>query len=367
MSSSRRQGFTLVELLVVIAIIGVLIALLLPAVQAAREAGRRAQCSNNLRQLGLGCHLYHDTNNELPPLNSERFAPLAVPPEITAQPGTEYTVGWSWIMLIAPFIEQRGAWETINWVERYPYMPANSVVNVQTGISAVQSLRASGLVCPTRRSSAAITGASNNNFATDVAPQYLVGGMPSDYCAVAGAMAGGTGLWFDGVLAEPSMPRIQNNNTNPPRVVQKLKSQTTLNNITDGTSNTVMIGEKCMHIGWLYQGWAEMPAAVGCVWHPAYQVRILGWTNANDPNSNYSRGLPNKLPIQNYYYTYTDQSGRTKTVETWFWSFGSEHPFVTQFAKADASVKPLRNTADPFNVLPRLGCRSDGVIVNFDE
>ena len=84
--SVRRCGFTLVELLVVIAIIGVLVALLLPAVQAAREAARRAQCVNHLKQLGLACHNYHDQNGWLP--------------------NTRHDANFTWMTMILPQVEQ---------------------------------------------------------------------------------------------------------------------------------------------------------------------------------------------------------------------------------------------------------------------
>ena len=86
-AARRRAGFTLVELLVVIAIIGVLVALLLPAVQAAREASRRASCQNNLRQLGLAVHNFHDSRNFLPPLR------------VSNNQAT-------WFVLIMPYMEQ---------------------------------------------------------------------------------------------------------------------------------------------------------------------------------------------------------------------------------------------------------------------
>src|SRR5262245_58703887 len=93
----RLRGFTLVELLVVIAIIGVLVALLLPAVQAAREAARRSQCSNNLKQLGLAAHTFNDTYQRLPPGGGLKGGGN----------GLGRTSDWgSWLVYLLPYIEQ---------------------------------------------------------------------------------------------------------------------------------------------------------------------------------------------------------------------------------------------------------------------
>ena len=98
---TRRRGFTLIELLVVIAIIAVLIALLLPTVQAAREAARRAQCVNNLKQLGLASHNYMSTNGVLPPGDMYNAGTNQVNPNtgIKANGGDVYTFGWPLIIM----------------------------------------------------------------------------------------------------------------------------------------------------------------------------------------------------------------------------------------------------------------------------
>ncbi len=99
---SAPRGFTLVELLVVIAIIGILVALLLPAVQAAREAARRMQCGNNLKQIGLALHNYHDTNRAFPPGN------------IAIWNGSMWSGwGWTWHAKLLPFMEQKPLYEAI--------------------------------------------------------------------------------------------------------------------------------------------------------------------------------------------------------------------------------------------------------------
>ena len=101
---ARTRGFTLVELLVVIAIIGILVALLLPAIQAAREAARRTQCSNNLKQIGMGLQNYHDTY--------KKFPTSIAPPD--------WSWGLSWIPRIMPYTEQTAGYEQMSWLQNHP-------------------------------------------------------------------------------------------------------------------------------------------------------------------------------------------------------------------------------------------------------
>ncbi len=108
-SRTARPGFTLIELLVVIAIIAVLIALLLPAVQAAREAARRAQCVNNLKQIGLALHNYHDAISTFPSGYIDYQNNSIYTPDLDMGPG------WGWAALALPFLEQQPLYNAINF------------------------------------------------------------------------------------------------------------------------------------------------------------------------------------------------------------------------------------------------------------
>ena len=129
---SRRRAFTLIELLVVIAIIAVLIALLLPAVQQAREAARRSQCKNNLKQIGLALHNYHDTYGRFPKANYYGFKQGGV--------GAMLPRNYTWVSMLLPYIDQSPLYNKINFS-----IPAwNQLVDNKN----LQSFRIDGFECP---------------------------------------------------------------------------------------------------------------------------------------------------------------------------------------------------------------------------
>jgi prepilin-type N-terminal cleavage/methylation domain-containing protein len=122
LASGRQRGFTLIELLVVIAIIAILIGLLVPAVQTVREAANRTQCANNLKQIGLACHLYHDQHKQLPP---DRRSAMESP---------------SWAWLILPNLEQNNLYRQWEDGQPYPGIDPGKPINAQAKTNAGEIL-----------------------------------------------------------------------------------------------------------------------------------------------------------------------------------------------------------------------------------
>jgi prepilin-type N-terminal cleavage/methylation domain-containing protein len=229
-----KKGFTLIELLVVIAIIAILIALLLPAVQQAREAARRTQCKNNMRQIGLAFHNYHDTHRRFP-------QPAVV--GITVSTGLNVRSGSSWCTMLLPYIEQSNVYALYN-SSLSPFNPANAAA-VATIIP--------GFMCPS-------VPRSNSTYTNTIpAGTVLAAGYPGTNPAL--TMTGGVLDYdtLDGVRSTFATVAYTGQPAPGDRagwgtwslVISDVPSLSSggsggnLRDITDGTSNTILVGETC--------------------------------------------------------------------------------------------------------------------------
>lgn len=294
-SIGRIRAFTLIELLVVIAIIAILIGLLLPAVQKVREAAARTKCQNNLKQLGIAMHGYHDAIGKYP-----------YPRSGGGQ--NRHT----WALLLTPYIEQANVYKIyttpITGVSQTDGMNNHTATDPQI-VTARQSI-VNVFLCPSRRGSPTLSPITTGSSVT---------GIPSDYAACSGDSN-----------AVPSTGVFQLVNSN------HLLSGLEFKNITDGTSNTLMIGEKHIQLGML-----NNPIQDGVIYSGSEQQTYYRRAGASNP-----------LAINN-------------NVAANF-QFGSWHSGVCQFVFADGSVRGLRNST-PGTTLGLLANRSDGLpIPNYD-
>ncbi len=206
MGTERRRGFTLVELLVVIAIIGILVALLLPAIQAAREAARRTQCANKLKQLGLAIHNYHDTYDSMPFL------------VVTASPLNPYVSG---LVGLLPFVEESALYDQISTTSTYGGVTYPPYGNYSGRTTAYEPFTAmiSAYLCPSDPKSGerGADGYGRNNYCFSVGDWT-----PRSW-------GGGTNMDTRGAFG--------------PRKAFNFRA------VTDGLSNTIAMSERCLGVG----------------------------------------------------------------------------------------------------------------------
>jgi len=242
----RSDGFTLIELLVVIAIIAVLVAILLPAVQQAREAARASQCRNNIKQLGVALHSYHETHSVLPPAHIGRCTTK------------HYSIAG--MAMLLPYIEQASLYNKMNFSESMTTWNSNSSVGAESGTASNPVTTGNGPLLKTLLSTLICPSDSGNPYHVNATAHYGIsptntgtGGAKTSYDFVTfGSNYHNKCEDWTGMTAPTTM-------TN--RRMFGDHSKCRLGDVKDGTSNTAAIAETTLEvangegIAWGYRGW----------------------------------------------------------------------------------------------------------------
>ncbi len=377
---TRKRAFTLVELLVVITIIGILIALLLPAVQAAREAARRMQCTNNLKQLGLGWMNHESAYGFLPSgglgYRTVEIADLGV--------GRLQMGGWTYQIL--PFIEMNTLFMLGSDGKNLDYLAANGPTTTMTN-GSIERARTplATFTCPTRRPTN-LTPAKNGSWTADngaggQTPAYKQV-THSDYASCGGDVAFAAkdpysppplGPW--GPDAKWSELKAYRDGTTPwPDVVNRYSliwtgvsfwhSAITMAQIRDGTSNTFMVGEKYVnadHYNDCLDGGDYEPIFMG---EDDDRIRTTWYAHGSDKDGDATVGVSGPWTGD-----WTDETPTADAVgprQDTNWQdprcsiFGSAHSNGFNMCMCDGSVHMINYTID-LPTYRRLGNRSDGL------
>jgi len=343
-----RQGFTLVELLVVIAIIGILVALLLPAVQAAREAARRMSCQNNMKQIGLGLHNYFDTYKRFPAAGRGANQRSRTPP--LGASGMGEMKGSNGLVSLLPFVEQQPLFDQFNHNEAFtqftgnPTPPNSFLVGdpALNGNAALSEVELSVYLCPSDNSGNRESQKRLAGWHYGPAPGFTGSKTNYDFCTDANFM------FSNWKWRETNRGGNSHGSGVPSARMFGWESGCKLADVADGSSNVIMVSEVTQWVGngqgaaWAYRGWVMMGG------DPAYaDNQQFGGINVwHQPWINPAWNSPPYTPVR----------GRARS---WWCPVGSLHPGGAQFSMADGSVQFLSQTIE-FKSLLNLARIADG-------
>jgi prepilin-type N-terminal cleavage/methylation domain-containing protein/prepilin-type processing-associated H-X9-DG protein len=230
----RLRAFTLIELLVVIAIIAILIGLLLPAVQKVRDAAARAQCQNNLKQMGLAVHNYHDVRKFFPSAGCDDGKPLSSGPWPDAGEGT------GWPMFILPYLEQDNIFKKLTFTGNSGWTSTASTGSALNNVSIIQGIIVPMYRCPSDPRPA-LVGNGNNVQINGSTPQVC----RNSYVAIAGAVNNldGSGQFKETRCTDGSSWSADFGNSCWGGIIAPSFNMINITGVSDGTSNTLMLSE----------------------------------------------------------------------------------------------------------------------------
>ena len=341
MCAATKRGFTLVELLVVIAIIGILVALLLPAIQAAREAARRSQCTNNIKNLAIGLHNYHDTRKRFP-------AGMDWPTDDPTFSGPWHVGVWGWSFHIFPYIEETGLHDLLaqqpnptppNRQSKRTLSQVFEDAAGDAGHPAILALQTQLSIfrCPSDETPGLLPAEISGGTGVINYRQYApIDDVPNGFEPATSNYVGSRGFFYDrycytsgkkkGNITVPSPGNCDNTG------IFFADSKVAIKNITDGTSKTFLLGERdyrCNAASWIGADPAEHDLKRG------YFQTAVTYYDLNKPEL--PQGDPS-LPLGPGYGFRACESG-----------FGSVHPGGAHFAMADASVHFISDEIDSNN------------------